>query len=172
MSKTDNVQSLRQDHPERHRSQSRSRRDNSRRRSNSKHRGCRCCGQQHAVDKKACPDFGKQCSYCRKPNHFSSVCMSKRRTHGTRMVNQLDQADDNVEEVFTLNSYDNKRLYSRLDVSGKRIRFLLDSGATANLLPAGLLRQLNVSPTAVRPAAVTLRMFDRKAWITDGMLTL
>jgi len=88
------------------------------------------------------------------------------------MVNQLDQADDNVEEVFTLNSYDNKRLYSRLDVSGKRIRFLLDSGATANLLPAGLLRQLNVSPTAVRPAAVTLRMFDRKAWITDGMLTL
>jgi len=34
------------------------------------------------------------------------------------MVNQLDQADDNVEEVFTLNSHDNKRLYSRLDVGG------------------------------------------------------
>ena len=88
------------------------------------------------------------------------------------MVNQLDQADDNVEEVFILNSHDNKRLYSRLDVGGKRIRFLLDCGATANLLPAALLRHLNVSPATVRSAAVTLRMFDRTALKTDGMITL
>ena len=28
-----------------------------------KTRGCRCCGKEHAIDKKACPAFGKQCSY-------------------------------------------------------------------------------------------------------------
>ena len=47
-----------------------------------------------------------------------------------------------------------------------------DCGATANLLPAALLCQLNVSPATVRPAAVTLRMFDRTALKTDGMITL
>jgi len=74
------------------------------------------------------------------------------------MVNQLDKADDNVEEVFTLNSYDNKRLYSQFDVGEKRIRFFIDCGATANLLPAALLRQLNISPATVCPPAVTSRM--------------
>ena len=171
MSKTDKVQSLHKDHPERRRSQSRGRRDDDRRRSNSKGRGCRCCGKQHAIDKKACPAFGKKCTYCSKLNHFASVCMAKQRSTPHATVNQLDNIEDD-EEVFTLNSSDSKRLYSRLDVGGKRIRFLLDCGATVNLLPAALLRQLDISPSMVRPAAVTLRMFDRTALKTDGMITL
>jgi len=47
--------------------------------------------------------------------------MAKQRSTPHATVNQLDNIEDD-EEVFTLNSSDSKRLYSHLDVGGKRIR--------------------------------------------------
>jgi len=68
--------------------------------------------------------------------------MSKHRSLTPKHVNQLEKTDnDDNKEVFTLNSSNSKRLYSCLDVGSKQNHFLLDCGATINLLAAAFVLQ-------------------------------
>ena len=44
---------------------------------------CKYCGKMHPMQKELCPAYGKFCSKCGKPNHFSTVCMSSKETRRT-----------------------------------------------------------------------------------------
>ena len=54
---------------------------------------CNYCGSSHTKNK--CPAFGKQCAYCKKKNHFASVCRSKLKS---QHVNNLYE---NIHEETT-----------------------------------------------------------------------
>ena len=54
-----------------------------------------------------------------------------------------------------------------MQVGGRIIRFLLDCGATVNLLPETLIRDLG-RLHEIRPAESTLRMFDKTELSTSG----
>ena len=41
---------------------------------------CKYCGKTHPMQKELCPAYGKFCSKCGRPNHFSTVCMSSKET--------------------------------------------------------------------------------------------
>ena len=56
-------------------------------------------------------------------------------------------------------------------VDGRKVRFLLDCGATVNLVPATLVRELG-RMAEIRPAQSKLRMFDNTQLTTAGMITL
>ena len=45
-------------------------------------RTCKYCGGTHPLQKELCPAYGKFCSKCGKPNHFSVVCLSTRGPKG------------------------------------------------------------------------------------------
>ena len=47
-------------------------------------RTCKYCGKSHPMQKELCPAYGKFCSECGKPNHFSTVCLSSRETRRRR----------------------------------------------------------------------------------------
>ena len=70
---------------------------------------CKYCGQAHPMQKERCPAYGRFCSNCGKPNHFSTVCLStkgKRTTRGKqhntrdvkRATNESDTDDSGSDE--------------------------------------------------------------------------
>ena len=118
---------------------------------------CGYCGRKHKREKGACPAYGKTCHACRGRNHFSTSCRQK-------VVNAADNASDDERDdgsdsdtVYALNGRRDKRLYARLEIDGQPIRFLLDCGATANVLPRRLAQQLKLR---WKPTRTKLRMFD------------
>ena len=40
---------------------------------------CLYCGLNHEFKKEKCPAWGKQCSKCKKSNHFAKVCQQTKR---------------------------------------------------------------------------------------------
>ena len=45
---------------------------------------CKYCGKTHPMQKQLCQAYGKFCSKCGRPNHFSTVCMSSEETQQKR----------------------------------------------------------------------------------------
>ena len=78
---TNNVSKIRRNKKEKNKSSNDERTSSSKR-----NRTCKYCGRTHPVQKELCPAFGKSCSKCGKPNHFSTVCLSniemRERTKG------------------------------------------------------------------------------------------
>ena len=67
-------------------------------------RKCSCCGQaSHGENNKfrstQCKAFGKSCTKCSKPNHFASVCKSKKIAAST--ASQENDEDDPSENAET-----------------------------------------------------------------------
>jgi len=104
-----------------------------------KTRGCRCCGKEHAIDKKACPAFGKQCSYRIVANQtISHLCACQ---NAVRLRQSSSTSLTKPTTTTTTKRYlpatrptTSAFILVCMDVIGKRIRFLLDCGATVNLL--------------------------------------
>ena len=75
------------------------------------------------------------------------------------------------EELLTIRGVDRKRLFSRLIVCDRSLRFRLDCGATVNLLPFSFVRSIDPHLESMRPAASTLRMYDQSILETEGMMS-
>ena len=73
-----------------------------------KEMNCIFCGKKHSKDRKQCPAWGKKCSTCHKPNHFSTVCKSqtkqkKQSSHVSIVDQDTSDQDDYVaslEEIY------------------------------------------------------------------------
>ena len=138
-------------------------------RSQSKNRRCKYCNFQHEPSKQACPAYNQVCRKCSKRHHFESVCKSTARWQPShRQVCQLNADDDHL---LTLTTKDSKRIYSRLNVNDRPVRFLLDCGATANVIPISVAHAVNPGLTNLRSPAASLRMFDDSLLKTRGMIS-
>ena len=92
------------------------------------------------------------CNACGRRNHFSSVCRSKKKTAVCELDDDVDASLDT--EILALDGPRQTRWYSRLNVGGRTVRFLLDCGATVNLLPATFVNQFgSVAKDVRRPEA-------------------
>ena len=58
-----------------------------------------------------------------------------------------------------------------MKIGDRIVRFLLDCGATVNLVPASLVNHLGSVHKHVRSPEANLRMFDEPLLQTDGMVT-
>ena len=127
-------------------------------------RRCKYCDRQHSGQKESCPAYGQTCRKCGKANHFANVCKSKPAT-------QQQVCDLGNEELLTLGNGDKTRAYCHLNVNDKSVHFMLDCGATVNVLPFIDASTVNPNLTALRPAEARLTMFDGTELKTLGMLT-
>ena len=145
-------------------------------------RRCHYCDRIHEPGRSRCPANGVECRKCGKWNHFAAVCRS---SHSGR-VQQLDTIDqgnafDNEYDVgggdgqqsgeytFALNGGDGRRIYSHAMVNGMKLRFLLDCGATVNVLPKSVYDKIPCRPK-IRPGK-RLRMFNNTVLPTLGLIT-
>ena len=174
MATPDELHALQQRAPEtRQRSSSRHRRGKSRgrqtgnrppstdRRDNGDRR-CKFCDRTHAPSKSQCKAFGATCASCGKKNHFASVCRSKPPNDVCESLTE--------DSLLSLNSASDKRWYSNILVNGHEVRFLIDTGSTANVIPMSIVASLGKRKSDLRPSRSTLSMFDRTELRTVGEL--
>lgn len=120
-------------------------------------KNCGYCGRRH--NKGNCPAYGKECSKCGRSNHFANVCKTSsknRQQSNDKTVNAINEDSDSSSITdFTVYSIANKNEKSRdkwfvsLMLDGTNVKFRMDSGADANVLPVKYLnnprRQLKQS---------------------------
>ena len=157
----------------RDRSESRPPRDNTeRRRDKSQHRRCKYCDRSHEQRKEACPAYGRTCNRCNKKHHFESVCKTKPvRDNGKSSAQHSVNELETDEELLVLGDDAADRWYTHLTIDNRTVRFLLDCGATVNLLPESIVRSIG-RLNEVRPATAKLRMFDKTELQTSGILSV
>ena len=91
---------------------------------------CKFCGYEHAPERKKCPAWGKVCKRCKKKNHFAKGCKDA-------AVNAIE-SDEDLEEisVVRVQAMKDKAVFAEMLVQQKPVRFQIDCGASANILPS------------------------------------
>src|SRR6266516_3134093 len=140
---------------------------------------CRYCSTVHEFKKELCKAYGKTCNKCHQKNHFaaSRVCKGKIHNESNQACNMLmtDDHDSGSDQIFALTSNKlqevKRKLFASLKLGESTIRFLLDCGATVNLLSEEIAKKALGSQYKIRPAQSNLRMYDKSELKTVGMIT-
>ena len=141
-------------------------------------RQCAFCPYEHAMRKEECPAWGKECRKCGRMNHHHSKCYSfkttdepqdyqkhrptktKRKPRRIRYVveesdSEEDDSDEEPEWCNTIKtSTSAKSVKCKMEVEGTDVRFLIDTGASINTLPAKL------APRDLEPYKGTVKMWN------------
>ena len=145
---------------------------------------CGKCGRQHSKDK--CPAYGKTCHKCKKLNHFSAICKSKRVDAVDEYYVQASQAEmcksNTGNNVYT-GIYNNDmflglieiekdyRIDSNLEVSsvvkdwneivlldGCPVQVKVDTGAQTNVISEQVLNRV-LPDSSINPCNVSLSAY-------------
>lgn len=102
-------------------------------------KNCKFCNLIHKP--RECPAYGKACNNCSRPNHFAIVC----RLRNVREIETgNDTGSENSFSILALNNIQKRESGDRgsdkgwfewLRINNQFIKFKLDSGADANILP-------------------------------------
>ena len=124
---------------------------------------CMGCGKARHESRQQCPQFGKSCSKCSKPNHGSWCCLGPNfkaprppkkndEQQGSKPTGQDGQAKQVLEEVFSVqcsavNSPNRPTPKAKVKITSEngqqqfQFRATPDTGATRTVIAANLLRQ-------------------------------
>ena len=85
---------------------------------------------------KNCPAYDQKCFKYKRKKHFaiSKICKGKRKKQ-------------NVNECFHSGRETIHKVHANLKLNGKPIKFMLDSGASVNVIPATFVKEQNGAPT-------------------------
>ena len=108
---------------------------------------CYGCGSNtHTHGSTNCPTKGKFCNYCKKPNHFASVCFkNKPKTEATndgqnKTIQQIIiESDSEDDYCFNINQ-PKPDILVKLDE--KKVPFMINSGASCNIIDSDTFDQL------------------------------
>lgn len=117
-------------------------------------RNCKFCGDSHKFGARFCPAFGKICTKCNKPNHYSKVCRSDRSVN--EIAEETAQNQDTVTQAapyvngddhFFLESLElltvsNNQAFININIEGQSVRMKLDTGSQVNALPVSMASKL------------------------------
>lgn len=108
---------------------------------------CRNCGGDFPHTGQ-CPAKGKQCNYCKKPNHFKSVCRSFKKRESVkeikperaRQATNVSDSDDDSDYCYTIKSEQvigtigKKTPSTSVTINQVKCSMLIDTGASVNIL--------------------------------------
>lgn len=108
---------------------------------------CKFCGYDYAPERKKCPAWDKVCERCNKRNQFAKGCKDK-----DAAVYAVD-SDEDLEEisVVRIQAMKDKAVFAEMLVQQKPIRFQVDCGADANILPHKHVENLDIAPCSQFP---------------------
>ena len=106
---------------------------------------CKKCETIHVSN--YCPAYVKNCKTCKRYNHFTRQCFYNKRVHENEI--ETDDSENKDRRFFcdtiTIHSIteDSDRWwYSLLKIDDKTVKFKLDTGAEANVIPQSLIYKL------------------------------
>jgi len=101
---------------------------------------CKFCGHKHAPERKKCPAWGKVCKRCKKKNHFPKGC-------NDATVNAFE-SDKDLEEisVVRVQAMKDKVVFAQMLVQQKPVRFQIDCGVSANIVPRKHVKGVDLEP--------------------------
>ncbi|MES9882663.1 MAG: RNase H-like domain-containing protein [Sedimenticola sp.] len=126
---------------------------------------CRSCGglypHQHG-----CPAYGKTCNYCKKPNHFVSQCLRRKRRN--RKITQIgnteignteseNEAESGQEEDYSFgvnaNNVNTKRSAPKttVKINDYETKVLVDTGSSLNILDESVYMKMQDKPKLSKP---------------------
>lgn len=136
---------------------------------------CRNCGKTHLINK--CPAFGKQCFICKRQNHFSNSCRSKKPTKKVS-VNELNitpsTSVESLDEFFIgMVSMDKSEIVQNFEINGKVLKVKFDTGAGCNIISKNELVKLDLSRIVIDPV-ISMRVVqvDGKVLPISGICNL
>ena len=127
---------------------------------------CGKCGKSHPA--RECPAFGKKCYNCSKSNHFAKFCKSKKKVHTVDGV-----TDDEPLFIGAVNSMRNENsIYKMLMVEGSQIKFKVDTGSQANILPLSMFTKMNIEPSRLGQSTTKLSSYTGELLPVVGQCSL
>ena len=143
---------------------------------------CKYCGKQHEPRK--CPAYGKECNFCHKLNHFSSVCrnrlMMKSKSDFVRQVRDIQanlyDEDDEFLHISMIQqngqSTNTKIPLHMLNNKDERRQIMckLDTGAEANVMASTVYNSLCLN--SIRPCKTKLCGFGNSVVHPLGVATI
>ncbi len=126
-----------------------------------KHKPCLGCGKTgHSIKTRECPAFEKHCNHCKKPNHFASQCLAKKKLRSLRL-----QKFSAIPQECTVN------LQLRAGESDlASLNFLVDTGADCSTLPKSVVSKY-FPPSEVRATKQQIINYDGTALTLFGCIT-
>ncbi|XP_064469758.1 uncharacterized protein K02A2.6-like [Ornithodoros turicata] len=118
---------------------------------------CFNCGGAwpHKGGKQSCPARNATYNACRKRSHFAVVCRSKNNTsEDPNVVHEVtnQSADsDHGDEAFALFPKSSKAPRVMLTVFNKELEFIIDTGATVNIIGLDTYNSIPQRPQLVKP---------------------
>ena len=101
---------------------------------------CKFCGYENVPERKKCPAWGKVCKQCKKKNHFAKGCKDA-------VVNAFE-SHEHLEEisVVRVQATKDKAVFAQMLVQQKPVRFQIDCGAIANIVPCKHVKGVELEP--------------------------
>ena len=103
---------------------------------------------------------------CGKVGHFAHVYQSKPLTKPQTVahVESGFSSKEEYEYVYTVNYIDNKKPpMCEVQINGKAVEMIIDTGASVNLLDEKTFRRINCGNTALKPAHTKIYSYGSKA---------
>ncbi|CAB3981730.1 Hypothetical predicted protein [Paramuricea clavata] len=101
---------------------------------------CKFCGYKHVPDKKKCPAWEKTSNRCKERNHFAKKC-KKTSVYSI-------ESEDKYEEIsmVKVQAVREKAVFAKMHINNKAIKFQIDCGASANILPLKFAKDVELTP--------------------------
>ena len=80
---------------------------------------CTRCGSDKCSQGTKCAANGKQCSKCKKMNHFARACLNTRKTNTAGRLNDSDVSDSETSSRIIVAKIDNKKSTTNLETKVK-----------------------------------------------------
>ena len=137
---------------------------------------CKNCGTKHYP--RSCPAFGRHCHLCKGKHHYARMCPQKNSRVHTVTPSQDGaigrQCEAQTEQLFigtVTGVTTDSAWFSTVIVGGSSVKFKLDTGAEANVLPLRVYSELqNRSP--LMDTSVVLSSYGDFKVKPEGKVTL
>lgn len=139
---------------------------------------CTKCGRNHEINK--CPAFGKTCAFCKYKNHFVHCCFKQKysaNNYNSERILQINEENESSDEFLFIGSLQidtvkKEQWYTNLQINNHDIKFKIDTGAEANVIPFEVLQQIGISGNEIEKTNVKLTAYARNILSLKGRCNL
>ncbi|XP_050526942.1 uncharacterized protein K02A2.6-like [Daktulosphaira vitifoliae] len=109
---------------------------------------CKRCSKTHEINK--CPAYQKKCIKCDKFNHFAKMCKGRNAKQSDKHKKQVKFSHIKSVGTNKEDSCSTTQWEEDLVIKGKKLKFKLDTGAEANVIPLRSLKLAGLTPLSVK----------------------